>query len=337
MAGHVNRQIRLAARPANLPRESDFNLAEGPILEPREGEVLVRVIWLSLDPYQRGRMRATHPYATPMELGEVIVGGVVGKIVRSRTPAFTEGEVVEGPLGWQEYAVSDGNNLRKVDTSLGPLSTALGVLGMPGMTAYFGFLEVGQPRTGDTVVVSAASGAVGQVVGQISKIMGRRTVGIAGTPEKIDYIKHDLGFDAGINYKTENVNAELAEVCPLGVDVYFDNVGGPITDAVLDHINVGARISICGSISQYNLEEPEPGPRKMGLLVGKQARAEGFLVGQFRNRHEEGRQRIAGWIKEGRIKYREDVVDGIENAPGAFIGLMQGENFGKLLVKVSED
>jgi len=282
-------------------------------------------------------MRATHPYATPMELGQVIVGGVVGRVVESRTPAFAVGEVVEGPLGWQEYAVSDGRNLRKVDPSLGPLSTSLGVLGMPGMTAYFGFLEVGQPRPGDTVVVSAASGAVGQVVGQISKIMGCRTVGIAGTAEKIKYIVNDLGFDAGINYKTENVDSALAEACPLGVDVYFDNVGGVITDAVFDYLNVGGRISICGSISQYNQEEPEPGPRKMGLLVGKQARAQGFLVGQFRDRHEDGRQRIAGWIKEGRIKYREDVVEGLENAPRAFVGLMQGENFGKLLVKISEE
>ena len=337
MTDNVNRQIKLAARPANFPRESDFNLVESPVPKPDEGELLVSAMWLSLDPYQRGRMRATHPYATPMELGQVIVGGVVGRVVESRTPAFAVGEVVEGPLGWQEYAVSDGRNLRKVDPSLGPLSTSLGVLGMPGMTAYFGFLEVGQPRPGDTVVVSAASGAVGQVVGQISKIMGCRTVGIAGTAEKIKYIVNDLGFDAGINYKTENVDSALAEACPLGVDVYFDNVGGVITDAVFDYLNVGGRISICGSISQYNQEEPEPGPRKMGLLVGKQARAQGFLVGQFRDRHEDGRQRIAGWIKEGRIKYREDVVEGLENAPRAFVGLMQGENFGKLLVKISEE
>ena len=337
MPNTLNRQFQLSARPANYPKESDFDLVESPVPEPREGEVLVQALWLSLDPYQRGRMRASHPYATPMELGQVIVGGVVGKIVRSRTPAFTVGEVVEGPLGWQEFAVSDGNNLRRVDQSLGPLSTALGILGMPGMTAYFGFLEIGQPRPGDTVVVSAASGAVGQVVGQISKIMGCRTVGIAGTAEKVEYLKSDLGFDAGINYKTENVDAALAKVCPLGVDVYFDNVGGVITDAVFDHLNVGARISICGSISQYNQDEPEPGPRKMGLLVGKQARAQGFLVGQFRNQHDEGRQRIVGWIKEGRIKYREDVVEGLENAPVAFIGLMKGENFGKLLVKISEE
>ena len=337
MTGNINRQITLAARPANYPTESDFNLIESPVPQPGEGEVLVRTIWLSLDPYQRGRMRANHPYATPMDLGQVIVGGVVGRIVESRTPTSKVGEIVEGPLGWQEFAVSDGGNLRRVDPGLGPLSTALGVLGMPGMTAYFGFLEIGRPRPGETVVVSAASGAVGQLVGQIAKNMGCHTIGIAGTAEKIEYIKDELGFDAGINYKTENVDAALTKVCPLGVDVYFDNVGGAITDAVFDHLNLGARISICGSISQYNQDEPEPGPRKMGLLVGKQARAEGFLVGQFKDRHEVGRQRLAGWIKEGRIKYREDVVEGLENAPLAFIGLMQGRNFGKLLVKVSEE
>ena len=337
MPNTVNRQVKLASRPVNAPTESDFSLVESPVPQPGEGEVLVQVLWLSLDPYMRGRMRDERSYATPVELGQVMVGGVAGRIIQSRTPAFSEGEIVEGPLGWQEYAVSDGRNLRKVDLGLGPLSTALGVLGMPGMTAYFGFLNVGQPRTGDTVVVSAASGAVGQVVGQISKIMGCRTVGLAGTPAKIDYIVNELGFDVGINYKTENVTAALAVACPLGIDVYFDNVGGVITDAVFEQLNVGGRISICGSISQYNLDEPEPGPRNLGLLVRRQARAEGFLVSQFSNHFDEGRQRIAGWMKEGRIKYKEDVVEGLENAPRAFMGLLQGENFGKMLVKVSEE
>lgn len=337
MPNNVNRQIKLVSRPVNYPMESDFSLVESPMPQPGEGEVLIQALWLSLDPYMRGRMRDERSYATPVELGQVMVGGVAGRIIQSRTPAFREGEIVEGSLGWQEYAVSDGRNLRRVDLGLGPLSTALGILGMPGMTAYFGFLNIGQPRTGDTVVVSAASGAVGQVVGQISKIMGCRTVGLAGTSEKIDYIVNELGFDAGINYKTENVVSALAAACPLGIDVYFDNVGGVITDAVIEQLNVGGRISICGSISQSNLEEPEPGPRNLGLLVRKQARAEGFLVGQFNNHFEEGRQRIAGWMKEGRIKYREDVVEGLENAPRAFIGMMKGENFGKLLIKVSPE
>ena len=337
MPNTINRQIKLASRPVSYPTESNFSLVESPLPQPGEGEVLIQALWLSLDPYMRGRMRDERSYATPVELGQVMVGGVAGRIIQSRTPAFREGEIVEGSLGWQEYAVSDGRNLRRVDLGLGPLSTALGILGMPGMTAYFGFLNIGQPRTGDTVVVSAASGAVGQVVGQISKIMGCRTVGLAGTSEKIDYIVNELGFDAGINYKTENVVSALAAACPLGIDVYFDNVGGVITDAVIEQLNVGGRISICGSISQSNLEEPEPGPRNLGLLVRKQARAEGFLVGQFNNHFEEGRQRIAGWMKEGRIKYREDVVEGLENAPRAFIGMMKGENFGKLLIKVSPE
>ena len=337
MPNTVNRQIKLASRPVSYPRESDFSLVESPLPQPGEGEVLIQALWLSLDPYMRGRMRDEKSYANPVELGQVMVGGVAGRIVQSRTPAFSVGEIVEGSLGWQEYAVSDGRGLRKVALGLGPLSLALGVLGMPGMTAYFGLLNVGLPKTGDTVVVSAASGAVGQVVGQISKIMGCRTVGLAGTPEKIDYIVNELGFDAGINYKTENVSSALGAACPLGIDVYFDNVGGPITDAVIEQLNVGARISICGSISQSNLEEPEPGPRNLGLLVRKQARAEGFLVGQFSNRFDEGRHRLAGWIKEGRIRYKEDVVEGLENAPRAVIGLMQGENFGKLLIKVSPE
>ncbi len=337
MSTEINHQITLAVRPDGYPNESDFKQVESPVPQPGGGEVIVRAIWLSLDPYQRGRMRDAQSYATPVALGEVVVGGIVGRVVKTRTPAFAVGDIVEGSLGWQDYGISDGRNLRKVDTGLGPISTAIGILGMPGMTAYFGFLDVAEPNPGDTVVVSAASGAVGAIVGQISKLMGCRTVGIAGTQAKIDYIVDELGFDVGINYKTENVASALADACPQGIDVYFDNVGGPITDAVMEQIAVGGRISICGQISQYNVEEPEPGPRNLGLLVRKQAKVQGFLVGQFANRHEEARLRIAQWIKEGKIKYKEDVVEGLENAPRAFIGLMRGENFGKLLIKVSEE
>jgi hypothetical protein len=337
MTTAVNRQITLAARPVGYPKESDFALVVSPVPQPREGEVLVRALWLSLDPYQRGRMSTARSYAAAVELGEVIVGGVVGRVVESRTPAFTPGDIVEGRLGWQEYAVSDGRDLRKVDPSLGPLSTALGVLGMPGMTAYFGFLEVGLPKPGDTVVISAASGAVGQVVGQIAKIMGCRAVGIAGSPAKIDYITNELGFDAGINYKTDDLDAALAATCPQGVNVYFDNVGGVVSDAVFEHLAVGARIVICGQISQYNLEQPELAPRNLRFLIVHQARMEGFLVFQFAHRYEEGRQRMAGWIREGKLKYKEDIVEGLENAPRAFIGLMQGKNFGKLLVKIADE
>lgn len=337
MSSIVNRQIVLASRPAEIPSESDFRTVESPVPSPAEGEVLVRSNWLSLDPYMRGRIRDAPSYAPPVQIGQVMVGGVVGEVIESRTPAFQVGEMVNGSLGWQEYATSDGAGLRKVDRSLGPLSTALGVLGMPGMTAYFGLLDVGQPEPGDTVVVSAASGAVGQVVGQVARIMGCKVVGIAGTAQKVDYIVNDLGFDYGINYKTENIDSTLTNICPEGVDVYFDNVGGYITDAVLEHISTGARISICGQISQYNLAEPELAQRNLRLLITNQAKMEGFLVTQFAGKFEHARQRMAGWIKSGILNYREDVVEGIESAPRAFIGMMSGENFGKLLVKVSEE
>ena len=337
MTKDVNRQVVLASRPVGYPRESDFELTETPAPRPREGEVLVKAMWLSLDPYQRGRMRAARSYAAPVEVGEVLTGGVVGRVLESRTPAFDDGDIVEGSLGWQSYAVSDGHGLRKVDTSMGPTSYALGVLGMPGMTAYFGLLDVGLPRPGDTVVVSAASGAVGQIVGQIAKIMGCRVVGTASTREKVDFIVEELGFDAGVNYRTENLDDALARACPLGVDVYFDNVGGVVTDAVMEHLNTFARIAVCGQISQYNLDEPELGPRNMRLLTVHQARMEGFLVFQFAHRYEEGRQRLAGWLREGKVKYREDVVEGLQIAPRAFIGMMRGENCGKLLVKVSDE
>ena len=332
-----NTRITLKSRPDGYPQPSDFELVEEPIPQPREGEVLIKAIWLSLDPYMRGRMRDVESYAPSVQLGSVIVGGVVGRVVEARTPAFAVGDLVVGPLGWQQYATSDGRNLLRVDTALGPLSTALGILGMPGMTAYFGLLDVCEPKPGDTVVVSAASGAVGQVVGQIAKIMGCRVIGIAGTQEKIDYIVDELGFGVGINYKTQDVMSELASACPLGIDVYFDNVGGEISDAAMENLADFARIAICGQISQYNLAEPALGPRNVRLLTTHQARMEGFLVFQFAARHDQGRRRIAGWIREGKIKYKEDVVEGIENAPTAFIGMMRGENFGKLLVKVSEE
>ena len=333
----ANRRITLNSRPSGYPQESDFELEEERIPQPGEGEVLIKSIWLSLDPYMRGRMRDAASYAPPVELGSVIVGGAVGRVVESRTPAFHVGDIVEGPLGWQEYAVSDGRNLRSVDPALGPLSTAVGVLGMPGMTAYFGLLDVGRPQPGDTVVVSAASGAVGQLVGQIAKIVGCRVIGFAGSDEKTGYIVNELGFDIGLNYKTQNVAAELAKACPLGVNIYFDNVGGHVTDAVMENLADFARIVVCGQISQYNLEEPAMGPRNMRMLTVHQARMEGFLVSQFAGRHDEGRLRMARWIREGKVKYKEDVVVGLENAPSAFIGMMRGANFGKLLVKVSEE
>ena len=336
MTSETNRRVVLASRPEAYPEPRHFRIEEVAIPQPREGEALVRTIWLSLDPYMRGRMREGPSYAAPVEIGGVMTGGVVGRVVESRTPELAVGDIVEGSLGWQEYAVAGPGALRVVDESLAPISTAIGVLGMPGMTAYFGFLDVGKPEVGDTVVVSAASGAVGQVVGQIARIMGCRVVGTAGSDDKVDFIVNELGFDAGINYKTEDVDAALAAACPNGIDVYFDNVGGFVTDAVMQQINVHARISVCGQISQYNLPTPELAPRNMGLLIQKQARMEGFLVFNFAHRHEHARQRMAAWIRSGDLRYREDVVEGLENAPTAFIGMMTGENFGKLLVKVGD-
>lgn len=333
----TNRQIILSNRPIEIPLESDFRLAASSVPSISDGELLVKTLWLSLDPYMRGRLRDAPSYAPAVEVGAVMVGGVVGKVIESRTPLFSVGDIVEGPLGWQEFAISNGSNLRKVDRSLAPLSFSLGVLGMPGLTAYFGLLTIGQPAPGDTVVVSAASGAVGQVVGQIARIMGCKVVGIAGSREKIAYIVDDLGFDYGINYKSEDLKTVLSNLCPEGIDVYFDNVGGFITDTVMEQINTGARIPICGQISQYNLAEPELAPRNLRILITHQAKMEGFLVGQFSAQFEYARQRLNKWIKSGQLRYLEDIVDGIENAPSAFIGMMSGRNVGKLLVKVAEE
>ena len=262
MVEGVNRQVVLAARPVGYPQEQDFQVRDAPMPALGERQVLVRNLWLSLDPYQRGRMSDAPSYTPSAEIGDVMTGGTVGRIVASNSGDFATGEIVQGQLGWQDYAVSNGSNLRKLDPSQAPVSTALGILGMPGLTAYFGLFEVGRPKPGDTVVVSAASGAVGAVVGQLAKMAGCRVVGTAGTQQKIDYITGELGFDAGINYKTEDVGIRLEEACPDGVDVYFDNVGGFVTDAVMEVLAYRARIAICGQISQYNLETPDNGPRK---------------------------------------------------------------------------
>lgn len=334
----MNRQITLAARPVGFPKDSDFKLVENPVPTPGDGQILVRSIYLSVDPYMRGRMNDVKSYAPPVQIGEVMGGGVVARVVASNNTGFKEGDIVEGMFGWQDYAVSTGQGVRKIDPSLAPISTALGVLGMPGLTAYFGLLEIGRPQTGETVVVSGAAGAVGSLVGQIAKIKGCRAVGIAGADEKIAYLTGGLGFDGAFNYKTTSDYYEkLRELCPNGVDVYFDNVGGEITDAVFRLINTKARVSICGQISQYNLEKPEMGPRLiLTMLLVKQARAEGFLVFQFLDRYQEGLSQMAQWIKEGKLKYKEDIEEGIENTPRAFMAMLKGRNIGKQLVKVGE-
>ena len=330
------RRVVLVRRPPGEPVESDFRVEEAAMPEPRHGEVLVKVHYLSLDPYQRGRMRDAASYAAPVGLGEVMTGGIVGEVVKSEHAGFKVGDIVEDRLGWQEYAVGGGPTLRKVDPSIAPISTANGVLGMPGMTAYFGLLHVGQPKPGETIVVSAASGAVGQVVGQIGKIMGCRVVGIAGGPKKCGFVKDELGFDACLDYKAEeDLDSALRAACPHGIDVYFDNVGGTITDSVLRNLNFFARVALCGSISQYNATAAEMGPRLFGTFVGKRVNMRGFIVTDFAQHYGPAMRQMGEWIASGKLKYREDIVVGIDKAPRAFIGLLRGENFGKLLVKMA--
>lgn len=333
----MNKQILLAARPVGFPKLSDFRLQETPVPEPSDGEILVGVRWLSVDPYMRGRMNEARSYADPVKLGEVMVGGAAGRVLQSRNPKFAEGDYVMGMFGWQEYAVSDGRGVRKLDPSIAPVSTSLGVLGMPGLTAYFGLLTVGQPKAGETVLVSGAAGAVGSYVGQIAKIHGCRAVGIAGSEDKIRWLREELGFDAVLNYKTAtDYRGALAEMCPDGIDVYFDNVGGAITDAVFPLLNPRARVPICGQISNYNLEKPEMGPRLLPLVLTRQIKVEGFLVFQFAERYAEGLSKMTEWVRGGQLKYKETVMDGIENAPQAFLSMLQGGNTGKQLVRIGQ-
>jgi NADPH-dependent curcumin reductase CurA len=331
-----NRQIVLVTRPTGVPKESDFQLVEADVPKPAEGQFLVRTHYLSVDPYMRGRISDRKSYAEPVAIGEVMVGRTVGVVVDSRHPRFQTGDVVVGNWGWQEFAVSDGQGIHHVDTSIAPMSTALGVLGMPGMTAYFGLLEIGQPKPGETVFVSGAAGAVGSIAGQIAKIKGCRVAGSAGSQPKVDHLLNDLGFDVAFNYKAvTDYAAKIQEACPEGVDVYFDNIGGPLTDAIFTWINVHARIVVCGQIEQYNAEQPPQGPRLLWHLIVKRARAEGFLVFDFAERYGEAHRQIAEWLREGKLQYRETVVDGLEHAPRAFIGLFHGENLGKQLVRIA--
>jgi NADPH-dependent curcumin reductase CurA len=331
----VNRQITLAVRPVGMPQESDFALVESEIPRPGAGDVLVRSLWLSLDPYMRGRMSEARSYAKPTQIGEPMTGQVVGEVVESGDPRFSPGQIVVGQLGWQEHAVARAGTLRTVDAALAPIQTALHVLGVTGLTAYFGLFDVGKPKPGDTVVVSGAAGAVGQIVGQLAKIAGcGPVVGIAGGPEKVSDLLELYGYDAGIDYKADDVNAALKAACPRGIDVYFDNVGGALSETVFRRLALGARVPICGQISQYNLAEPELAPRNLGFLIVFRARLEGFLISDYAHRFPEGLQRLGGWLADGRLRYREDVTEGLENAPAAFMGMLRGENRGKALVKL---
>jgi NADPH-dependent curcumin reductase CurA len=331
----ANRQFRLAARPEGAISASDFTLTTEPATEPAEGEVLVKVTYLSLDPAMRGWMRDAPSYIAPVELGAVMRAGGVGVVVESRDPKFAVGDRVTGALNVQEYATIKGKGLTKIDTRMAPETVWLNVLGMPGMTAYFGLLEIGAPVAGQTVVVSGAAGAVGATVGQIAKIKGCRAVGIAGGPEKCAYLR-ELGFDAAIDYKNENVNAGLKTHCPDGIDVYFDNVGGDILDAALARLAMHARIVICGAISQYNSASVQ-GPKNYLSLLVKRARMQGMVVFDYADRYATGAMEMAGWMAQGKLKSREDVVEGLETFPDTLNKLFRGENFGKLVLKVATD
>ncbi len=328
-----NMQVLLARRPEGQVQTSDFKIVETPLPDIADGQLLVRNHYLSLDPYMRGRMNAVKSYAPSVNIGDVMVGGTVGQVLASRHAGFKVGDLVVGFLGWQLYGVSDGTALMRIDESGIPLSAYLGVMGMPGATAYVGLLDIGQPKPGETVVVSAASGAVGSVVGQIAKIKGCRAVGIAGGPDKCAYVVEELGFDACIDYKQGRLAEDLAKAAPKGIDVYFENVGGPIFDKVLLRMNPFGRIPLCGLISQYNAIDPY-GMKNIGTLVVNRVKLQGFIVSDHLARWPEAFKDIGQWLKEGRIKYRESIAQGIENAPAAFIGLLAGKNFGKQVVKL---
>jgi NADPH-dependent curcumin reductase CurA len=332
----INHQFRLAARPVGMPRPSDWSYTEEPVPEPAEGEVLVKVLYISLDPAMRGWMNEGRSYIAPVEVGAVMRALGAGRVLASRNPRFAAGDFVTGTFGVQEYALSRVEDLRKVDTSFAPLPAYTSALGMTGLTAYFGLLDVGQPRAGETVVLSGAAGAVGAVAGQIAKIKGCRAIGIAGGPRKCQYIREELGFDAAIDYKSANWAAALREQCPQGVDVYFDNVGGEILDTVLLQLARRARVVICGAISQYNNTTPVKGPSHYLSLLVNHARMEGFVVFDYADRYEEALRELAGWLAAGKLKSREDVVAGLQSFPETLLKLYKGENFGKLVLKVAD-
>jgi NADPH-dependent curcumin reductase CurA len=334
MASATNRQILLKSRPQGKPSTANFERVERPIPEPGEGQVLLRNLYLSLDPYMRGRMSDAKSYAKPAELGQPMVGGTISEVVASRNPKFAVGDIVVTYGGWQDYALSDGIGLRKIDPKAAPISTGVGVLGMPGMTAYVGLLEIGKPKPGETVVVAAASGAVGSVVGQIAKIKGARAVGVAGGADKCRFVVEELGFDACLNHRAPDLAAQLAAACPKGVDVYFENVGGAVQQAVWPLLNDFARVPVCGVIAQYNATSPTPGP-DIGTILRKRLLVRGFIVWDFAEKQGDFLRDVAAWIREGKLKYREDIVEGLDKAPEAFLGLLEGKNFGKLVVKVA--
>ncbi|CAM4105402.1 NADP-dependent oxidoreductase [Pseudoalteromonas byunsanensis] len=338
----INRQILLASRPSGAPVAENFNLVQSEKPTPEAGEVLLRTIYLSLDPYMRGRMNDAKSYADPVALNEVMVGGSVCRVEASRHEDYKQGDWVVAFGGWQDYSVAKGDELLKLDNNMANHSHALGVLGMPGLTAYMGLLDIGQPKAGETVVVAAATGAVGSLVGQIAKLQGCKVVGIAGGQSKCRYAVETLGFDYCLDHKSDDLAQQLAKVCSSGIDVYFENVGGKVFDAVMPLLNSCARVPLCGLISQYNATELPSGPDRLSLLMGmlltKRIKMQGFIVfDDYGHRHGEFSQQMEKWLLAGQITYKEHVVDGLENSVSAFIGLLKGENFGKLVVRVGPD
>jgi NADPH-dependent curcumin reductase CurA len=341
MAESKNRRILLAARPKGAPKESDFRLVEDPVPAPGPGQMLLQTLYLSLDPYMRGRMNAGPSYAPAVEVGQAMVGGTVSRVESSNLGQFQVGDIVEAYTGWQDYALSDGRGVRKLDPNLAPVTTALGVLGMPGMTAWTGLMNIGQPKTGETVVVAAASGAVGSVVGQLAKVKGCRTVGIAGGEQKCRYVVEELGLDACVDHRGADLAEALNAACPKGIDVYFENVGGPVFGAVLPLLNAFARVPVCGLIAHYNDTRPPDGPDRLPWLMTqvlvKRLTFRGFIVSDFIRQQADFLAEVGPLVREGRIKYREHIIDDLEDAPRGLIGLLRGENLGKTIVRVAAE
>ena len=338
----ISTQVRLARRPHGEPDDATYSFVEEELPDPVDGQVLLRVVWLSLDPYMRGRMSAAESYAAPVEVGDVLVGGTVCEVVETRNPDFAVGDFVLSYSGWQSYALSDGRGLRKLDPSQAPLSTALGVLGMPGFTAYAGLLEIGRPQPGETVVVAAATGPVGSAVGQIARIKGARAVGIAGGPKKCQALLDDFGFDAAVDHRAPDFPSLLAAAVPDGIDVYFENVGGHVAQEVFKRLNLYARVPVCGLVADYNATEAPQGvdrlPGFMRRVLSKSLTVRGFIQSEFVRSHGADFARdMSAWVADGSVRYREDIVVGLENAPEAFRGMLAGRNFGKVLVQVGDD
>ncbi|WP_217701012.1 NADP-dependent oxidoreductase [Hymenobacter sp. CRA2] len=332
----TSRTILLDHRPQGQPTAETFRFISSDVAQPGEGEVLLKTLYVSVDPYMRGRMNEGKSYVPPFEVGQPISGGAVAQVVESRNEQLPVGTVVVGNLAWSEYQVAPAKGLQAVPRDAAPLSYYLGLLGMPGLTAYFGLLDICQPKAGETVVVSGAAGAVGSVVGQLARLHGARVVGTAGSAEKVAYLKDELGFDEAINYKTDDVAAALAQACPDGVDCYFDNVGGAVTDAVYDLLNKHARIALCGQISSYNATEAPVGPRPEPKLLKTSTLLKGFIVGDYYKRWPEGTRALTQWLQQGQLKFEETVTEGFEQIPQAFLGLFSGENTGKAVVKVAD-